>query len=73
MIMKLADLLYRLPENAYIWVYILARDYEKDDNPKVLWKGFVKEFPYFIEQKTNNNVVHLVRATDTDTFHIYLI
>lgn len=40
--MKLADLLYKLPENAYIWVYILDRDCEKDNQPRVFWKGFVK-------------------------------
>lgn len=71
--MKLADLLYRLPEDAYIWVYILDRDCEKDNQPKVLWKGFVKEFPYFVEQKTHRNIVHRINATDTDTFHIYLV
>lgn len=71
--MKLADLLYRLPENAYIWVYILDRDCQKDNQPKVLWKGFVNEFPYFVEQKTHNNVVFRINTAETGASLIYLV
>lgn len=71
--MKLADLLYKLPENAYICVYILDRDCEKDNQPRVLWKGFVNEFPYFVEQQTHRNIVHRINTADTGAFLIYLI
>lgn len=70
--MKLADLLYKLPENAYIWVYILDRNCQKDNQPKGLWKGFVNEFPYFVEQKTHNNIVFRINTADTGAFLIYL-
>ncbi len=71
--MKLADLLYKLPQNAYIWVYILDRDCEKDNQPRVVWKGFVKEFPYFVEQHIHRNIVHRINVSDTGAFLIYLI
>lgn len=72
--MRLADLLYKLPENAYIWVYILDRDCEKDDQYRVFWEGFVKEFPYFVEQQTHRNLVQRIKVADTGAFFlIYLV